>query len=679
MSDLFKLKNGTVLISTEAPGGIYNSAQLKKIAELCSKELAIVKATEDQRLALFVKESEVARVTAELKTTGLGFRNYQSGLHQPVSCLGELCETHEQPALTTAMDLTRLIADLKLQSSLKIGINGCARCCTPCHTLDISVVGEASGYRISLGGKTSQFPELASFFAESVPAEKLPKLLTNVIEIFQSKAEEGESFAEVLDRCGVEDFVAALAPYSQDAAARGGDPFAIEESAIELSPQGESDDEMMEIEHEPETASDFGSDLDSEISFEVEPEAPEGEESEAVFAMDSEISDLAMPMEDSQAEELPEAELSFEPELSVEMMELEIEEHASVSEDMNFDMTSDSDHSDIDEIPIGSHPKHDLSDDVKVSDDDLMSLEMDSVDAEPEMISMEMETETETEMEEISEETSPSIPALVDEDYLELEIEEDPDHESETAFDAEAEMVTAALDQENELEISEPSELEMEELEFDDSALMSEELMIHEPDLLDENEDLEADVPHLSQEITEISELDDDLIQSDEMDASELLAPEGDEGDMMSSEEEQRFEQKIQASIEEEKKMRDGIEEDVNLSARADALRMLEAAGQDDEEDDLGVQAPSPTRSASTSSKAFEFDGFDVDESNMRVHFSSGAYIDVQLDSLEMGRSKVIRMGREAITVTHEADGYSLEVDGMRMFYPRPGKMRAAS
>ena len=63
MSELFKLKNGTVLVSTEAPGGIYNSAQLKKIAELCSKELAIVKATEDQRLALFVKEAELPRRT----------------------------------------------------------------------------------------------------------------------------------------------------------------------------------------------------------------------------------------------------------------------------------------------------------------------------------------------------------------------------------------------------------------------------------------------------------------------------------------------------------------------------------------------------------------------------------------------------------------------------------------
>ena len=65
MSKPFKLKNGTVLLSTEAPGGIYNSTQLEKIAQLCKKESAIVKVTEDQRLALFVKESELQNISQE--------------------------------------------------------------------------------------------------------------------------------------------------------------------------------------------------------------------------------------------------------------------------------------------------------------------------------------------------------------------------------------------------------------------------------------------------------------------------------------------------------------------------------------------------------------------------------------------------------------------------------------
>ena len=49
-------------------------------------------------------------------------------------------------------------------------MNSNYECAAPCHTLDISIVGEASGYRIALGGKT-QFPELATFIAEGVPSK----------------------------------------------------------------------------------------------------------------------------------------------------------------------------------------------------------------------------------------------------------------------------------------------------------------------------------------------------------------------------------------------------------------------------------------------------------------------------------------------------------------------------
>lgn len=641
MSELFKLKNGTVLISTEAPGGIYNSAQLKKIAELCSKELAIVKATEDQRLALFVKESEIERITSELKATGLGFRNYQSGLHQPVSCLGELCETHEQPALTTAMDLTKLIADLKLQSCVKIGINGCARCCTPCHTLDISVIGEASGYRISMGGKTSQFPELASFFAESVPADKLPRFLTNIIELFQSKAEEGESFNEVLDRCGVEDFIAALAPYSQDAAHRD-DPFAVSGGGAEEVEASEVDSPSFE---------------DGAIDVAENPLENENEDADLM---------------EVEADDVP---------------ELEGEESNLDREEMSYELNSDDpSHNQLGEIPIASSHNHSLNDDIMISD-------LDDKDVE-DMSSGSLDEESEMATEVLDAPDAPQANLASDADEEEVEIEVVDDVEEVLDLDDEAKLVSSALESESEIEITESLDVEVEdELDFEESdsgsSLISEDITIDEPDLLDSDEDLEADVPLLvmDDEEGEIPELDEDLLQSNEIDTSDFDDSDEGEGDMMSIEDEQRFEKQISASIEEDKKMRDDFEEDPNQSARADALRRLESASEDDDmakdEEDLSLhRAPPALRAASpiasSSGKSFDFDGFDVTENTMRVHFSSGAYLDVQLDSLEMSRSKVFRMGQKAITVTHEANGYSLEVEGMRMFYPHQS-MKAAS
>jgi len=665
MSELFKLKNGTVLISTEAPGGIYNSAQLKKIAELCSKELAIVKATEDQRLSLFVKESEVERVTQELKTTGLGFRNYQSGLHQPVSCLGELCETHDQPALTTAMDLTKLLADLKLLSPLKIGINGCARCCTPCHTLDVSVVGEPSGYRISLGGKPSQFPELASFFAESVPSEKLPKLLTKVIEIFQSKAEPGETLSEVLDRCGVEDFVTALAPYSQDAAHRD-DPFAV-----------------------PEISSDSQDDF-SEINGEAMEMAPDS---------------LSEDVETLPIEDVSDLEITDLTPASDEMMELEFEEPLTgATDDMDYELSSqDSGANDsLEEVRINTDQSQALDDDIVLGNSEMIDdsdiLLDESITEVPELDAMVADAEA---MDEILDDITdtPEIlpPSLLD----------DSDAES-SEIESEAAEIKSALKADSDIHLSDSPEEEMVELEFEDSEAMTvadepldDEAMLdvtlEEPELLDieeslelsidEDGSLEADVPLLSDETSELPELDENLLSTEATKVnsdSDSTLEEGDgeaEGEMMSSEDELDFEEKIQASIEEEKKMRKHIEEDTNLSAREDTLRMLESASERASTPSAAFNpAPSAIQAKSSASapRAFEFEGIDVTESILRVYFSSSAYLDFNLETLDVSRSKVLRMGKQAITVTHERDGYTLEVDGMKMFYPKEN-LRAAS
>lgn len=234
MGKAFNLKNGLILLSTEAPGGLYNASQLKKIAAICDSNAAIVKATEDQRLALFVKEADSTKIAQELKAVGLGIRHYQDGLHQPIACVGELCQDHEQDALGSAMTLTKTLADITVDTPLKIGINGCASCCVPCHTLDVSILGDSSGYRLSLGGKTSQLPEMASYMAEGIPADKLPGLVRNVVLLYKQNAEAGETLQNVIERCGAGDFIRALAPYSQDAAGAdsldvGGDELALSE------------------------------------------------------------------------------------------------------------------------------------------------------------------------------------------------------------------------------------------------------------------------------------------------------------------------------------------------------------------------------------------------------------------------------------------------------------------
>lgn len=278
MGKVFKLRNGMLLLSTEAPGGVYNSAQLQKIAALADRDAAIVKATEDQRLALFVKPDQVKHFAGELKSVGLGVRHFQDGIHQPTACLGQHCPEFQQDALATAMDLTEALASITLDTPLKIGINGCTRCCIPTHTLDISIIGDSSGYRVSLGGKNSQIPEMASFMAEGVPAEKLVSLMSKVVKVYKELAEQDESLQETIDRAGPGKFIQALAPYSQDAAGGGEDPFgSLDDSAENIGePAVEHDSETLAFDKEPvvESFDDEASLDDSVLAFE-EPENPD--------------------------------------------------------------------------------------------------------------------------------------------------------------------------------------------------------------------------------------------------------------------------------------------------------------------------------------------------------------------------------------------------------------------
>lgn len=734
MGDLFKLKNGTVLVSTEAPGGIYNAAQLKKIAELCSKELAIVKATEDQRLALFVKESEVAQVVQQLKAIGLGFRNYQDGLHQPVSCLGELCDTHEQPALSTATDLTKLLGSIQLKSPLKIGINGCARCCTPCQTLDIAVIGEGSGYRMSLGGKTSQVPELATFFAEGIPAKELPRLVKKIVDLFQSKAEENESLQDVLERCGVEDFVAALSPYSQDAAGRD-DPFGMGGGEPVSEPEASVS---------PESDDDFAAESDDSLVAESDDGfAPESEET---FDADESALDVSMDevalddvgSEDALADESPVDDIISEEEMSIEISEDADEGLMAADEDLTLDddlisIDADSEDAQLDEITVQSENDDALSDDLSLEEmredlkEDIAAMEDDLAGEMPEEIGEETL--------DFSDEVAPEeeLPAI---DAAELTSEDDVMEEDDLAIAEEAlaleedDVVTGddelpALDEEALALDDESMTPDEEALALDEAALSSEDDM---PVLDDEtlalaDDDLAVeDGGELSFEADESVELtDSDMIEevgadelgeeafsedemsfddedselnaeasSSELEASEDLVIEEEEGEsssLMSDEEESRFEENLQASIEEEKKLLETLPEDTNLQAREAALSVLENAGSAHAPTVPLAKAPAPAKAAAapakipvpqvpkanegkSGSKGMEFAGVDLEGQTLRVEFMSGAYVDVDLSTLVEGESRPFRFGKKSLIVVHEQNGYSVEVDGMKMFYP---------
>ncbi|NBQ54729.1 MAG: hypothetical protein EBU49_14275, partial [Proteobacteria bacterium] len=308
MGTPFKLKNGSVALLAEVPGGLYNSAHLKKLAALSEQHSVIMKATEDQRIVMFVVPEQVESISRELISGGLAVRDYQDGIHQPVACVGALCPESKQDALKASLDITEALAGIEAVAGLKIGINGCAACCVPCHTLDIAIVGEEEGYRISLGGKQQIVPELASFAAEAVPASELVEKIKAVVDVWKEHGQAGERIQAVAERVGMTPFIKALAPYSRDAA--GDADQLLESIPVEVSaPVGaENTASVSEVVAEPVTEDALESTMAASMEAEAAVPVPADENASAR----NEILD-SLPEAVAEIGSEPEADIASEP------------------------------------------------------------------------------------------------------------------------------------------------------------------------------------------------------------------------------------------------------------------------------------------------------------------------------------------------------------------------------
>ncbi|MCX6109221.1 MAG: hypothetical protein NTZ90_06415 [Proteobacteria bacterium] len=695
MGTSFKLQNGLLLLSTEAPGGVYNAEQLKKLAALCASEDAVAKATEDQRLALFVPPAKAAAVAAQLKSVGLGVRHYQDGLHQPINCLGALCGEHLQDAMGSSMDLADELTGIVLDQPLKIGINGCARCCLATHTLDISIIGDTGGYRVSLGGKNSQLPEMASFMAEGVPAAKLPKLIAKVVSVYKKLAQSGESLQEVMERAGTQEFIATLAPYSQDAA--HSDPFGDAASTPETT-AADSSDELKIDEFAGDEAFDAPG-IDAAIST-------EGLDAEPSF----DDSDLGM----SELESGPEAS----DELSLESTDTGLV--SSADEEKAFDTGLVEDSGDelppliadeeLGELSLESTPDvatsgetlaaaedefavDDLSmDPVAPAADEFAAEDGDFAVAEP--ILGDLEIEDEFAPEPISAGPAPTEFAAGEDELGLDELEEsvdlatDPDLEEESLSVAPVE--TKPIAKEPIAPAAKP-QVSAPTLVAGDDEMIADEIAEADADAFEEK---------LSASIAEegaFGEIED-ANSSDRMATMELVtsapeeefsAPASDELAVDALDDELSFETTETTEVPEPTEVGETIGNDLPASDELELAEDAEISADDISDLDL---APAPAQiperpvpavakdgpRAVPSVKGFEFTGLDItSEGKIALQFASGAAVEIDPGTLVLSGRRELKLAGKSIVLVPRKGGVNVEVDGVAIFVPNQGKAAA--
>lgn len=619
MGKPFQLQNGTVLLSIEAPGGLYNSTQLKKIATLCDQQLALVRATEDQRIALFAKEDHAAQIQKELEIVGLGVRHYQDGLHGAVACLGKLCPDHEQDAMGAAMEIAKELKDMQVSNCVKVGINGCQKCCVPCHTLDLSIVGDVSGYRLSLGGKTSQIPEMASYLAEGVPASKLPGYVKQIVSLYNKNAEEGESLHEMMDRVGASDFVRALAPYSQDAA-DSNDPFgsagieaedlnlnenhAAEDDQLDMDLSGSDDAGDLSMLEDATAAEDLAGDADRESS-ELESMEDFGEQSmvaEDTLGESVETGGDFGSMDDVMLhdEQLGEG-VDLDPKSFA--ADVDLEAHVPIRGE---DLVND-------EVILADEPQLDALNDEGFASDANMVENLDDLASD---LAEDLVAEDVSAPQPVK--TAP-VAALAPTDELDLEAAPELSEEEQTSLE---ERLTHEI--EDEAEFMATQDVDMNE---DDRLLAIQAL--GDGELAAEASQSEA-----------LDELDD--VSGSEMEEIEDLSME-ELKDSGEAEEMADLDERMPPAV---NIKRDPVPTNVREFARPRPSKQStgDAAGFS------GVQMAGPNR--------------------LQMQFENGAYLEFDCGSLEPGQTRNLKLAGQQFTVARDEAGFRLSADGVEIFYP---------
>ena len=726
MGKPFKLQNGQLLLSTEAPGGVYSAVQLKKIAELCDGDSAMAKATEDQRLALFVAPEKAAHVASALRSTGLGVRHYQDGLHQPINCIGELCPEHLQDAMGAGIDIAAELAAVKLESPLKIGINGCARGCVASHTLDISILGESGGYRISIGGKNSQIPEMAAYMADGVPSAKLPKLIAKIVSIYKEIAEPGESLQEVIERHGASKFIAALAPYSQDAnvddSSEGNPALGVGDDHEELKlddlgvtsqmrhdgPEIDMNLSDVELASEPTVdgllpepvLQDYAEEVvdeevvDDQIVAEqiVAEEALESDlevRAEVDTAFEGEMPlEVLQPIEEFAEETLP-ADLLDEPSaadhpVNAELAAAEelIVDEVTKAESVDQTMATDfgmSEHDVVGEVHVlevhaeEAHAEEAHAEEAhaeEVHAQDAHAVEAHAVEAHAEEAHAEDVKIIDLPLDEVFSEE------LITEEHMEEERAEHAEHAPEMFTDEPVTIGSIDAELAHDAMIAEelPFSAEAIEAVLPDEGAGHAELVsvdeVGEVPMPDESKlPKDAVLPMVALQPT-IQLLPAAISSADEFAADELNEADAD-----------TFEQNINAQIAEDKNLPEI--EDINSSERDETMQLLAAQVESTEPDTFEEKHMATSNfaprsgsvgegSAQSGASGFEFIGLDLTgDGRISLQFASGAAMAIDPWALVGNSRRELRLAGKVIVLTPVDQGINVEVDGVSIFLPQ--------
>lgn len=225
---VFVQRSGILGVAVAASCGVITADQLLGLADL-SKRITLhgIKMTTRQTMVFLINQEDLDLFRQEIEKTGLRMGVFGNIVRNVKGCPGndQLCPRSAGDPFGLAVRIQERFMNQPTPKDFKISTAGCVRGCTDPYCADFGVVACGPGvYHVYLGGRGgSKDPRHGQLIASQQSENNVIALLEHVLNTYRELGMEDERLCRVIDRCGLEPFLAGVA--AEECAAAAEDDF----------------------------------------------------------------------------------------------------------------------------------------------------------------------------------------------------------------------------------------------------------------------------------------------------------------------------------------------------------------------------------------------------------------------------------------------------------------------
>jgi len=202
-------KDGTYSVIPRMWGGMTNSSELRRIADVVDKyQIPSVKVTGGQRIDLLgVKKEDLPGVWHDLGMPS--GHAYAKALRTVKTCVGsEWCRFGTQDSTLMGQQLERALWRMYAPHKVKLAVSGCPRNCAESGIKDVGIIGVDSGWELYVAGNGGIKTEVAQFFVKVATHEEVLEYSGAFLQLYREEGWYLERTIHYVSRVGL-DYVKA--------------------------------------------------------------------------------------------------------------------------------------------------------------------------------------------------------------------------------------------------------------------------------------------------------------------------------------------------------------------------------------------------------------------------------------------------------------------------------------